>query len=113
MSDKKIVTFKKEWRGYAIGETAGFDVEAASALVDSGRAKFYVSAAVAEKPAAAPAAKKTVTKKAGKSAEGPTSTEPLEPVEPIEPVDLDDVVDPIDPIDPVDPVDLEELDEKP
>jgi hypothetical protein len=57
MSDMKIVTFKKEWRGYAIGETAGFDPVAADALIESGRAKPYVEKATSEKPARAPAAK--------------------------------------------------------
>ncbi|CAH0153548.1 hypothetical protein [Pseudomonas mediterranea] len=50
MNDTKIVTFKKEWRGYAVGEIAGFDADTALALVDAGRAKMYVE----KGPAAAP-----------------------------------------------------------
>lgn len=57
MSDIKIVTFKKEWRGYAIGETAGFDPVAADALIESGRARPYVEKVTSEKPARTPAAK--------------------------------------------------------
>lgn len=33
---KTIVTFEKNWRGYAAGETAGFDVGVADSLIESG-----------------------------------------------------------------------------
>lgn len=35
---KVIVTFEKNWRGYAAGETAGFDIAVAQSLVDGGYA---------------------------------------------------------------------------
>lgn len=35
---KTIVTFVKSWRGYAAGETAGFDEEVATGLIDGGYA---------------------------------------------------------------------------
>ncbi|CAM3117306.1 hypothetical protein BZK31_03370 [Pseudomonas floridensis] len=35
---KQIVTFTKNWRGYAAGETAGFPQGTADALVESGYA---------------------------------------------------------------------------
>ncbi|MDH0730973.1 hypothetical protein N5F23_00390 [Pseudomonas sichuanensis] len=60
---KVIVTFEKNWRGYAAGETAGFDAAVAESLVEAGYAIG------ADKPdarkgksgagSAAPAAKKT------------------------------------------------------
>lgn len=62
MTDMKIVTFKKDWRGYAVGETAGFDPAAADALIESGRAKLYVKNAAAEKAGKAPAGKKAAGK---------------------------------------------------
>lgn len=110
MSDKKIVTFKKEWRGYAIGETAGFDIEAANALIESGRARPYVAPSVAEKSQVAAPGKKTAAKKSGKSAESTDAVNPVDPVDLVEPVDPVDLVDLVDPVEPVDP---EELDEKP
>ena len=74
MSDMKIVTFKKEWRGYAIGETAGFDPVAADALIESGRAKPYVEKATSERQARTPAAKSRAGKTpvAAKNAEAQT-----------------------------------------
>lgn len=57
MTDMKIVTFKKGWRGYAVGETAGFDPDAADALIKSGRANLYVEKVTAEKAGKPPAAK--------------------------------------------------------
>lgn len=107
MTDTKIVTFKKEWRGYAIGEIAGFDSDAAASLIKSGRATAYVAPGVAEKASAVAGSKKTTGKKGGKPAE---SVDPVDPVDPIDPVDP---VDPVEPTDPVDPVDPEEPDEKP
>lgn len=95
MTDTKIVTFKKEWRGYAIGEIAGFASDAAASLIKSGRATAYVPPGVAEKAPAGAGAKKPAGKKGGK---------PAESVDP---------VDPVEPTDPVDPVDPEEPDEKP
>lgn len=100
MTDTKIVTFKKEWRGYAIGEIAGFDSEAAASLIKSGRAVAYVAPAGGT-------TKKTNGKKGGKAAEPEDPTDPVDPIDPVDPVD------PIDPADPIDPVDPEELDEKP
>jgi hypothetical protein len=35
---KTIVTFVKNWRGYAAGETAGFDETVATGLLDGGYA---------------------------------------------------------------------------
>lgn len=35
---KVIVTFEKNWRGYAAGETAGFDAALADSLVEAGYA---------------------------------------------------------------------------
>lgn len=35
---KVIVTFEKNWRGYAAGETAGFDAAVAEGLVEAGYA---------------------------------------------------------------------------
>lgn len=35
---KVIVTFEKNWRGYAAGETAGFDAVVAESLVEAGYA---------------------------------------------------------------------------
>lgn len=58
MTDIKIVTFKKDWRGYAVGEIAGFDSVAAEALIESGRAKLYVEKVVSEKVVKPPAGKK-------------------------------------------------------
>jgi hypothetical protein len=95
MTDTKIVTFKKEWRGYAIGEIAGFDSEAAASLIKSGRATAYVAPVASEKAPPGAAGKNSASKKGGKAAE---STDP---------------VDPVDPIDPVDPEAPEEPDEKP
>ena len=81
MSDMKIVTFKKEWRGYAIGETAGFDPVAADALIESGRAKPYVEKATSEKPARAPAAKSRAGKNpvAAQNADAQTLLQQQEP----------------------------------
>ena len=107
MTDTKIVTFKKEWRGYAIGEIAGFHSDAAASLIKSGRATAYVPPGVAEKASAGAGAKKPAGNKGAKPAE---SVEPVDPVDPIDPVEP---VDPVEPTDPVDPVDPEEPDEKP
>jgi hypothetical protein len=35
---KVIVTFEKNWRGYAANETAGFDAAVAESLIESGYA---------------------------------------------------------------------------
>lgn len=35
---KVIVTFEKNWRGYAAGETAGFDTAVAEGLIEAGYA---------------------------------------------------------------------------
>ncbi|WP_025856635.1 hypothetical protein [Pseudomonas sp. CHM02] len=63
MTDMKIVTFKQGWRGYAVGEVAGFDSAAADALIESGRAKLYVEKAASGKAAKTPAGKKSAAKK--------------------------------------------------
>ncbi|PRW90946.1 hypothetical protein [Pseudomonas fluorescens] len=107
MTDTKIVTFKKEWRGYAIGEIAGFDSDAAASLIQSGRAMAYVAPGISEKAPAGGGAKKPAARKGGKAAE---TVDPVDPIDPLDPVDP---IDPIDPVDPVDPVDPEEPDEKP
>lgn len=95
MSDKKIVTFKKEWRGYAVGEIAGFDVAAADALIESGRAKPYVDKAVPEKAGKAGAAKKKTAAKPPVAdgdlpPEQPDQPEQLEQPEDLEPPELDE-----------------------
>ena len=36
---KTIITFAKNWRGYAAGETAGFSETVAAALIESGHAE--------------------------------------------------------------------------
>lgn len=107
MTDTKIVTFKKEWRGYATGEIAGFDSDTAASLIKSGRATAYVAPGVAEKASAGAGAKKPAGKKGGKPAESVDPVDPVDPIDPVEPVD------PVEPTDPVDPVDPEEPDEKP
>ncbi|MBC3239688.1 hypothetical protein HU723_10905 [Pseudomonas lurida] len=107
MTDTKIVTFKKEWRGYAIGEIAGFDSDAAASLIKSGRATAYVAPGIAEKASAGAGAKKPTGKKGGKPAESVDPVDPVDPIDPVEPVD------PVELTDPVDPVDPEEPDEKP
>lgn len=60
---KVIVTFEKNWRGYAAGETAGFDSAVAESLIESGYAvEAAKSTAKKGKPAtAAPAAGKPAT----------------------------------------------------
>lgn len=80
MTDMKIVTFRKEWRGYAIGETAGFDPAAAEALIEAGRAKLYVEKTASEKVVTPPSGKKTGGKKnaAQKPAEQPPEENPEE-----------------------------------
>jgi hypothetical protein len=80
MTDMKIVTFRKEWRGYAIGETAGFDPAAAEALIEAGRAKLYVEKTASEKVVTPPTGKKTGGKKnaAQKPAEQPPEENPEE-----------------------------------
>lgn len=110
MTDTKIVTFKKEWRGYAIGEIAGFDSDAAASLIKSGRAVAYVAPSAAEKAPPSGAPKKVTGKKGGKASD---PVDPVDPVDPADPVDPVDPIDPIDPVDPVDPVEPADLDEKP
>lgn len=110
MTNTKIVTFKKEWRGYAIGEIAGFDSDAAASLIKSGRAIAYVAPGVSDKAPAGAGAKKSTGKKTGKAAEPADAVDPIDPIDPVEPVVP---IDPVDPADPVDPVDPEEPDEKP
>ncbi|WP_122543998.1 hypothetical protein [Pseudomonas viridiflava] len=52
---KHIVTFTKNWRGYAAGETAGFPQGTAEALVESGYAtEAGKKSRKAPKPAAKP-----------------------------------------------------------
>jgi len=41
MSEKVIITFLKSWRGYGVGETAGFDPAVAKDLVSGGVAEKY------------------------------------------------------------------------
>ncbi|AZL68792.1 hypothetical protein [Pseudomonas oryziphila] len=60
---KVIVTFEKNWRGYAAGETAGFDAALAESLVEAGYAieadKSGAKKGKGGAGNAAPAAKKT------------------------------------------------------
>lgn len=61
---KVIVTFEKNWRGYAAGETAGFDSAVAESLIESSYAVEAVkSISKKGKPAtgAAPASGKPAT----------------------------------------------------
>lgn len=54
---KVIVTFEKNWRGYAAGETAGFDSVVADSLIASGYAcEAGKKGAKAAKPGASTAA---------------------------------------------------------
>jgi hypothetical protein len=39
---KSIITFAKHWRGYAAGETAGFDEATATALIEANYAEEAV-----------------------------------------------------------------------
>lgn len=60
---KVIVTFEKNWRGYAAGETAGFDAAVAESLVEAGYAidadKPEARKGKSGAGSAAPAGKKT------------------------------------------------------
>lgn len=60
---KTIVTFEKNWRGYAAGETAGFEPSVAESLVEAGYASEAGKPAAKKGKSAAegaqPAAKKT------------------------------------------------------
>lgn len=60
---KTIVTFEKNWRGYAAGETAGFEAGVAESLVEAGYASEAGKPATKKGKTAAeggaPAAKKT------------------------------------------------------
>ena len=60
---KVIVTFERNWRGYAAGETAGFDAGVAESLIESGYAV----------EAGKPASKKG---KAGADGSAPASKKP-------------------------------------
>lgn len=66
---KIIVTFEKNWRGYAAGETAGFAADVAESLVEAGYAIEAGKQATKKGKAAAenssPTDKKTETDKAG------------------------------------------------
>ncbi|MDF9756784.1 hypothetical protein [Pseudomonas hunanensis] len=71
---KVIVTFDKNWRGYAAGETAGFDTSVAEALIEGGYA-----AESGDKPAAAkpPGSGKAVPEK--KEPAAPKGKSPAKP----------------------------------
>lgn len=66
---KIIVTFEKNWRGYAAGETAGFAADVAESLVEAGYAieagKQAVKKGKAAAGGAAPTDKKTDAGAAG------------------------------------------------
>lgn len=66
---KIIVTFEKNWRGYAAGETAGFAADVAESLVEAGYAieagKQATKKGKAAAESAAPTEKKTGAGKAG------------------------------------------------
>lgn len=70
MSKLTIVTFLKSWRGYALGETAGFEAVRAKDLVDSGVAEILKKGkkGTGGKPAAS----------AGKPSTGSTVTDDVE-----------------------------------
>lgn len=64
MSKLTIVTFLKSWRGYAQGETAGFDATKASDLTESGVAELFKKgskAASASKPRTVSGGKSTTS----------------------------------------------------
>ena len=107
MTDMKIVTFKKEWRGYAIGETAGFDPAAADALIDAGRARLYVEKASTEKVVTPPASKKDAGKK--NAAQKSADQQPIDPPEEEPP----EQAPPENPAEQQEEGGTEELDEKP
>ncbi|RTY68063.1 hypothetical protein EKA85_10385 [Pseudomonas veronii] len=107
MTDMKIVTFKKEWRGYAIGETAGFDPAAADALIDAGRARLYVEKTSTEKVVTPPAGKKGAGKK--NEAQKPADQQPVDPPEEEPP----EQAPPENPAEQQEEGGTEELDEKP
>jgi len=67
---KIIITFAKNWRGYAAGEIAGFDETTASALIESGYAEE-----LGKKPSKSGKAAKPATKP-GKDAKAQTSAAP-------------------------------------
>ena len=54
---KTIITFTKNWRGYAAGEIAGFDESTANVLIESGHAEELVKKPGKTGKAAKPAAK--------------------------------------------------------
>lgn len=68
---KVIVTFEKNWRGYAAGETAGFDSATAEGLVDAG---YAIEADKQALKKAKPGA--SVSAPAAKKPEGDTGTKP-------------------------------------
>ncbi|KAF1310957.1 hypothetical protein BLX42_11275 [Pseudomonas sp. SG-MS2] len=98
MSEKVIVKFTKPWRGYSPGEIAGFEEDAAGALVAGGVASRYSpasSAAPVTSPLVAGRAKSAGRKAGGQSGaskppvagaqspdEEPTSVEGTQPLSP-------------------------------
>ncbi|BAP44760.1 putative uncharacterized protein [Pseudomonas sp. StFLB209] len=48
---KVIITFAKHWRGYAAGETAGFDEAVAQTLIDAGVATEHEGGKKQRRPA--------------------------------------------------------------
>ncbi|WP_166359290.1 hypothetical protein [Pseudomonas akapageensis] len=104
MSDLIIVTFRKEWRGYAIGETAGFDGDAAEVLIESGRATLYAAPKPVEKTGRASSGRKGAGERVP---DAPDKQEVAAAVDPIEPIDPVDAIAPVEQVDPIDP------DEKP
>ena len=71
---KIIVTFEKNWRGYAAGETAGFAADVAESLVEAGYAIEAGKQATKKGKAAAESSEPTEKKtEAGKAGAGSTS----------------------------------------
>lgn len=80
MSKNTIVTFVKNWRGYAAGETAGFALETANALFEGEYAVKYkeggeVSGKQSKTPAAKPAAAKSAKANKAGAASKPVAEE--------------------------------------
>lgn len=68
MSDKIVVRFLKAWRGYSVGELAGFDAEVVKGLKTKGFAEAYEGGGTASKskPAKASTGKPRAPKPSGK-----------------------------------------------
>ncbi|WDH24102.1 hypothetical protein [Pseudomonas chlororaphis] len=114
MSENTIVTFKKDWRGYGEGESAGFPDDVAQALIDAGRAVLGVrktpeKPGSPEKPKGSPA--KKVAGKPRKAAQNEEQPGQLE--DPENPEQPEDPENPEQPEDPENPEQLEQAEKDP